>query len=221
MFFHSADPILSKQYWYFSSYFVLFLFMPFLRQLIHALDAVRLRQLAVTLVLCFSLLPLFMSGDVFSVASGYSQPALAGRALSAGRLSAAAGWRTVRAAAIPALVSARSYRRLGGETGTGCLGPIRFPSNPTLQQHAGTELPLPFYSAGQSGTGTLLLWGTPLLANRQISRSPLICLFWRLCHPHQFNCMEYCFYPRLSFLPGTVSPLWYWCKFWAQPFWSI
>ena len=65
-------PILSKQYWYFSSYFVLFLFMPFLKQLIHALDAVRLRQLAVTLVLCFSLLPLFMSGDVFSVASGYS-----------------------------------------------------------------------------------------------------------------------------------------------------
>lgn len=58
-------PILSKQYWYFSSYFVLFLFMPFLKQLIHALDAVRLRQLAVTLVLCFSLLPLFMSGDVF------------------------------------------------------------------------------------------------------------------------------------------------------------
>ena len=68
----ALTPILSKQYWYFSSYFVLFLLIPFLNKLVNALDLSRLYQLSLSLVLCFSILPLFTTGDIFAVSSGYS-----------------------------------------------------------------------------------------------------------------------------------------------------
>ena len=68
----AITPILSKQYWYFSSYFVLFLFMPFLDRAIYGLSQRQLLQLCLSLILCFSLLPLVASGDVFALQSGYS-----------------------------------------------------------------------------------------------------------------------------------------------------
>ena len=197
-------PILSKQYWYFSSYFVLFLFMPFLKQLIHALDAVRLRQLAVTLVLCFSLLPLFMSGDVFSVASGYSPLWLVAlyllgaclRRLDGGRcgrrryllwylLAVTAAWAGKLALdawdlsgspPIPHFNSMLVLSYLSPFILLGSLALVRFFSGVRLSSQIGRLV----------GVLSSASFGVYVIHINSIA--------WK-----------HCFYPRLSFLPGTVS----------------
>lgn len=66
-------PASTGQYWFFSAYFILFFLMPFLNQLLHALDAKKQFALVLTLVLCFSVLPTIrQGGDAFVINSGYS-----------------------------------------------------------------------------------------------------------------------------------------------------
>ena len=182
-------PILSKQYWYFSSYFVLFLFMPFLKQLIHALDAVRLRQLAVTLVLCFSLLPLFMSGDVFSVASGYSPLWL-----------------------IALYLLGACLRRLDGER----RGRRRYLLWYLLAVTAAWAGKLALDAWNLSGSPPIPHFNSMLVLSYL---SPFLLAFMSSTSIQLYG--NTVFIPGFLFCQTQYPSLWYWCKFWAQPFWSI
>jgi len=68
-------PVMSKQYWYFSSYFCLFFFIPVLN-LIVTKSTKRQNQfliLTITIIFCVvGLLASYLGGDVFSIYGGYS-----------------------------------------------------------------------------------------------------------------------------------------------------
>lgn len=71
----SCFPIMDKQYWYFSSYFCLFLFMPFINSLLSHLSKLQHRKLIFTGIIAFCFIALFarfIGGDVFNVHGGYS-----------------------------------------------------------------------------------------------------------------------------------------------------
>lgn len=65
-------PLLSRQYWYFNAYFVLYLFMPFINRLIEVLDKKELQRLVVAILVGFSLLPTIANKDIFVTGKGYS-----------------------------------------------------------------------------------------------------------------------------------------------------
>ena len=65
-------PVISNQYWYFCSYFLLFLFLPLLNAGLDALSDLQLRVTAVTLFLACSVADIFSYIDVLRMASGYS-----------------------------------------------------------------------------------------------------------------------------------------------------
>ena len=67
-----ALPVLTVQYWYFTAYFALYLLMPYLDRMLAGLDGRQTRTLAGTLVLLFSVLPLFSEADLFATHAGYS-----------------------------------------------------------------------------------------------------------------------------------------------------
>jgi len=71
-FINALLPVMKNQYWYFTSYFGLFFFIPFMNALIHALDKGRFRLLTITLLIVFSLLPTLTPVDVFRLYGGYS-----------------------------------------------------------------------------------------------------------------------------------------------------
>ena len=71
----SFFPVISKQYWYFTAYFCLFLFIPFINGLILRLSKRRLRIFILTGVAAFSVLAVagvFINRDVFDINRGYS-----------------------------------------------------------------------------------------------------------------------------------------------------
>ncbi|MBE6637428.1 MAG: acyltransferase, partial [Ruminococcaceae bacterium] len=65
-------PFAFKHYWYFSAYFCLFFFLPFLDKLLLSLSKVQLKRMIGLLVLVFSLLPTIFMRDLFLVNGGYS-----------------------------------------------------------------------------------------------------------------------------------------------------
>lgn len=71
----SAFPVLTKQYWYFTAYFGLFIFIPFLNTLIKNLDKKQHQKLIISIILCFCIFNLIGSGlnyDTFLLNNGYS-----------------------------------------------------------------------------------------------------------------------------------------------------
>ncbi len=70
--FAALFPVLSRQYWYVTAYFGLFLFLPYLNRLLVSLEAASLRRLALTVFLLFSVLPFFARRDLFQTSWGYS-----------------------------------------------------------------------------------------------------------------------------------------------------
>ena len=65
-------PASTGQYWFFSSYFILFFLMPFFNKLLNSLDGKKRLILSIILVLLFSVLPTIRQTDAFVLNSGYS-----------------------------------------------------------------------------------------------------------------------------------------------------
>lgn len=65
-------PVLNKQYWYFTAYFALFCFIPFLNKMVHALTKRQHGMLVATIVILFSIAPTTANTDPFNVGGGYS-----------------------------------------------------------------------------------------------------------------------------------------------------
>lgn len=68
-------PVMGKQYWYFTSYFCLFLFMPFLNILLRHLSKLQHRLLIFTCICAFCIMSLLskqLGSEVFNIDGGYS-----------------------------------------------------------------------------------------------------------------------------------------------------
>lgn len=65
-------PLCTNQYWYFTAYFGLFFFIPFLNHLMRALDKACTLKLIITMVILLTILPTFTLHDLFQVDGGYS-----------------------------------------------------------------------------------------------------------------------------------------------------
>lgn len=66
----SMFPIVFNEYWYFSAYFCLFLFIPFINKFINDLDQFTFRRLIFTIIILFLVVGLIT--DPFGASSGYS-----------------------------------------------------------------------------------------------------------------------------------------------------
>ena len=74
-FFFSFFPIFSRQYWYFTSYALMFLFIPFINEGINRLSKRRLRVLLIAIITFTSFLKPFIDyfwGDIFVLNEGFS-----------------------------------------------------------------------------------------------------------------------------------------------------
>lgn len=65
-------PISQEEFWYFSSYFGVFFFIPIIIQGMRAMTKKEASRLVIALVLVFSVIPLFSDGDPFDLSEGYS-----------------------------------------------------------------------------------------------------------------------------------------------------
>jgi len=65
-------PVVTNQYWYFTSYFGLFFLIPFLNALVSALDKRSFKLLLMTLFMLFSVIPTVTPIDIFRIHGGYS-----------------------------------------------------------------------------------------------------------------------------------------------------
>lgn len=65
-------PVCTVQYWYFTAYFVLFLFMPYLNIMINHLSKPQLKALGITIFIVFSVASTIWQGDMFITKNGYS-----------------------------------------------------------------------------------------------------------------------------------------------------
>lgn len=68
-------PVLGAKYWYFSAYFGVFVFIPFLNILINNLSKKQHKQLIITGFIIFCIIPVFAAnfgGDIFDLDRGYS-----------------------------------------------------------------------------------------------------------------------------------------------------
>lgn len=63
-------PALTNQYWYFTAYFFLFFFIPYLNYLINSLSQKTLLQLSISIIFVFSILQMAAS-DIFPTYEGY------------------------------------------------------------------------------------------------------------------------------------------------------
>ena len=68
----AAFPVLTSKYWYFSAYFIMFFFTPFLNAMLNALDGRGRKMLLAALFVFTSLLPTFRPLSVMPLAAGYS-----------------------------------------------------------------------------------------------------------------------------------------------------
>lgn len=66
----AITPALSRQYWYFTAYFFMFFFIPYLNKLIHSLTQKELSALALSIVFFFSIFQT-MTRDVYQTNQGY------------------------------------------------------------------------------------------------------------------------------------------------------
>jgi len=65
-------PVVGKQYWYFTAYFAMFFFIPFLNHLINTLSQRNSLKLIITIVIIFSVIPAISRTDIFNTMYGYS-----------------------------------------------------------------------------------------------------------------------------------------------------
>lgn len=65
-------PFAYDTYWYFTAYFCLFFFMPFLNALVEKLDRGMLRKMLISAFLIFSVLPTVFHEDIGKAGSGYT-----------------------------------------------------------------------------------------------------------------------------------------------------
>ncbi len=65
-------PTLFSQYWYFTAYFGMFFFIPFLNHLLNSLKKRDLQILLFSIIVVFSILPTLRRADVFNTGLGYS-----------------------------------------------------------------------------------------------------------------------------------------------------
>ena len=68
----AITPASSGQYWYFSAYFAMFFFIPFLNYLLNGLDPKNLKALGLTIIVIFSIIPTVRHTDPFFVDRGYT-----------------------------------------------------------------------------------------------------------------------------------------------------
>ena len=68
-------PATSHQYWYFTGYFCMFFFIPFINRCISSLSKKEHKTLCITIVVLFSVLPHFLAkgADPFRLGGGYNQ----------------------------------------------------------------------------------------------------------------------------------------------------
>lgn len=65
-------PVMNQSYWYYTSYFALFFFTPFLNMAINNLTEVQLKRYVISLLMVFCVLPVFFRADTFKIYDGYS-----------------------------------------------------------------------------------------------------------------------------------------------------
>lgn len=65
-------PVSSRQYWFFTAYFCLALFSPFLNMILDNLEWTTARRLLITIALLFVVLPTVFHYDIFYTGEGYS-----------------------------------------------------------------------------------------------------------------------------------------------------
>ena len=65
-------PIITKQYWYVTSYFFLFFFIPYLNHIVNTMDKEQLKKLLITILIAMSILPSIVLTDTFENYTGYS-----------------------------------------------------------------------------------------------------------------------------------------------------
>lgn len=65
-------PVLTKQYWYFTSYFIMFFFTPFFNTLLNNLKEKQLKQLGLTIIIFLSVIPTLLQDDIFFTNNGHS-----------------------------------------------------------------------------------------------------------------------------------------------------
>ena len=63
---------MNDTYWYFTAYFALFFFIPFLNYLVQNLEQQQMKRLLLGTVILFSILPTIANADIFRISSGYS-----------------------------------------------------------------------------------------------------------------------------------------------------
>lgn len=68
----ALTPIMSEQYWYFTAYFGMFLFIPFLNRIINGLSVKEAKFLSASLLIVFSVIPTIRNKDIFATKYGYS-----------------------------------------------------------------------------------------------------------------------------------------------------
>lgn len=69
---HSIFPVLNSSYWYFTAYFGLFFFTPFLNKIFDCFDQLIMIKLIATIFILLSVLPLFTTKNLFQLSQGYS-----------------------------------------------------------------------------------------------------------------------------------------------------
>lgn len=65
-------PVMFSQYWYFTSYFAMFFFMPLLNQVLNNMEKKQLKTVLISICIVFSGLQTLFHRDVFSTAQGYT-----------------------------------------------------------------------------------------------------------------------------------------------------
>lgn len=69
---NSFFPVLNSSYWYFTAYFGLFFFTPFLNKIFDCFDKLLMTKLIATIFFLLSVLPLFTKTNLFELSKGYS-----------------------------------------------------------------------------------------------------------------------------------------------------
>lgn len=70
--YNAIFPIVNGQYWYFTAYFAMFFFIPFLNRLLNLLTEKEIGVLMITLIVLFSIVPTIGRKDIFSTRNGYN-----------------------------------------------------------------------------------------------------------------------------------------------------
>ena len=71
-FIKAALPFSSNIYWYFTSYFCMFFFIPFFNYLLEKLEKIQLDKLMLTILFIFSILPTLFQSDITKANKGFS-----------------------------------------------------------------------------------------------------------------------------------------------------